>query len=78
MKDLTNNLNRSAFILLVEDDPYMLEGMEDLFQTPNLLESVGIGYDIDVIPANNGREALNLHAPIEPIEADDQKYCPAH
>ncbi len=43
-------------ILLVEDNQAMLEGMKDL------LEISDIGYDISVLPAGNGREALALMA----------------
>lgn len=50
--------NRSALILLVEDDPSMLDGMHDLFLMPSLLQSVGINFNIDVRTASNGKEAL--------------------
>ncbi len=55
-------MKRSAFILLVEDDQSMLNGMSDLFQMPSLLETVGIDYEIDVRTANNGQEALAIMA----------------
>ncbi len=57
MNDITN---RSALILLVEDDPSMLEGMSDLLQTPTLLKTMGIDYDVDIMTAENGAEALEM------------------
>ena len=59
-------MKRSAFILLVEDDQSMLNGMSDLFQMPSLLETVGIDYEIDVRTANNGQEALAIMADYMP------------
>ncbi|MCB9421847.1 MAG: response regulator [Ardenticatenaceae bacterium] len=59
-------MNRSASILLVEDDQSMLNGMYDLFQMPGLLEKVGIDYAVDVRTANNGQEALNIMAEYMP------------
>ena len=53
-------MNRSALVLLVEDDPSMLDGMSDLLQTPALLQAMGIDYDVDIITANNGSEALEM------------------
>jgi CheY-like chemotaxis protein len=55
-------MNRSALILLVEDDQSMLSGMADLFQMPGLLEMVGIDYEVKVLTANNGQEALAIMA----------------
>lgn len=57
-----DNMNRTASILLVEDDLSMLNGMHDLFQMPGLLEKVGIDYEVDVKTANNGQEALDVMA----------------
>ena len=59
-------MNRSASILLVEDDLSMLNGMHDLFQMPSLLENAGIDYDVDVKTANNGHEALAVMADCTP------------
>lgn len=44
----------SAIILLVEDDTSMLYGMRDLLQV------VDLGYDLRILTAGNGREALAL------------------
>ncbi len=59
-------MNRSANILLVEDDLSMLNGMHDLFQMPGLLEKAGIDYEVDVKTANNGQEALTVMADCTP------------
>lgn len=59
-------MNRSASILLVEDDQSMLNGMHDLFQMPGLLEKVGIDYEVEVKTANNGQEALDIMADYTP------------
>lgn len=59
-------MNRSASILLVEDDQSMLNGMYDLFQMPGLLEKVGIDYEVEVKTANNGQEALAIMADYTP------------
>ena len=59
-------MNRSALILLVEDDLSMLNGMHDLFQMPSLLEKVGIDYEVEVKLANNGHEALAVMADYTP------------
>ncbi len=53
-------MNRSALILLVEDDQSMLDGMYDLFQMPSLLQTVGIDYDLEILTAGNGQEALDI------------------
>lgn len=55
-------MKHSVFILLVEDDQSMLNGMYDLFQMPSLLESVGLDYDIEVATASNGQDALDIMA----------------
>jgi CheY-like chemotaxis protein len=59
-------MNRSASILLVEDDQSMLNGIYDLFQMPGLLEKVGIDYEVEVKTANNGQEALDIMADYTP------------
>jgi signal transduction histidine kinase len=45
-------MRRKVIILLVEDDKSMLDGMSDL------LQAVDIGYDVNVLTASNGLEAL--------------------
>ncbi|MEJ2748102.1 MAG: response regulator, partial [Anaerolineae bacterium] len=57
---MNNNEPRSALLLLVEDDQSMLDGMADLFQMPSLLQTIGIHYNMEVMTANNGRQALDL------------------
>ena len=47
-------MRRSVTILLVEDDKSMLYGMSDLLQV------VDIDYDINVLAASNGKEALTM------------------
>lgn len=59
MSEPTNHPTR---ILLVEDDASMLEGMHDLFFMPSLLESTGLDFDIEVMTAENGKEALAVMA----------------
>lgn len=59
-------MNRSATILLVEDDQSMLNGMHDLFQMPSLLEKAGINYEVAIKTANNGLEALAVMADSTP------------
>ncbi|MCP4426208.1 MAG: response regulator [Chloroflexi bacterium] len=51
-------MNRSALILLVEDDQSMLNGMCDLIQASAMLQAVGIDYDIKTMTAGNGEDAL--------------------
>jgi signal transduction histidine kinase len=45
---------KSATILLVEDDPFMLAGLHDL------LEDGNIGYDLQVLTAENGKVGLQV------------------
>ncbi len=45
---------QKATILLVEDEPAMLEGMYDLLQV------VDVGYDLHVLTADNGQAALRV------------------
>ncbi len=52
--------NRTATILIVEDDQSMLDGMNDL------LEIADLGYNITVLQANDGRMALDIMAKQEP------------
>lgn len=52
--------NRTAIILIVEDDQSMLDGMNDL------LEIADLGYDITVLQANDGQMALDVMAEHEP------------
>jgi signal transduction histidine kinase len=53
-------MKRKVIILLVEDDKSMLDGMSDL------LEVVDIGYDVNVLTAGNGLEALDIIKEITP------------
>lgn len=59
-------MNHSALILLVEDDRSMLDGMYDLLQMPSLLQTVGIEYDLEVLTASNGQEALDIMSQLAP------------
>jgi signal transduction histidine kinase len=49
-------MRRAATILLVEDDYSMLSGMHDL------LEAVDMGYDLQILTANNGQVGLERMA----------------
>ena len=49
-------MEQAVSILLVEDDPSMLDGMKDL------LEMADIGYEIRVFTAGNGKAALEVMA----------------
>ena len=52
--------NRSAIILIVEDDQSMLDGMTDL------MEIADLGYTLTVLQANDGQMALDVMAEHEP------------
>ncbi|WP_420628593.1 response regulator [Candidatus Leptofilum sp.] len=60
MQPANENSDRIATILIVEDDQSMLDGMNDL------LEIADLGYDIDILQANDGRMALDVMANHEP------------
>lgn len=60
MQSNTQDNSRTATILIVEDDQFMLDGMNDL------LEIADLGYKITVLQANDGQMALNIMANHEP------------
>jgi signal transduction histidine kinase len=60
MQPAQNSTNRTATILIVEDDQSMLDGMNDL------LEIADLGYAIKVLQANDGQMALDVMANNEP------------
>jgi DNA-binding response OmpR family regulator/two-component sensor histidine kinase len=47
-------MTRSVIILLVEDDPSMLDGMSDLLQV------MDIGYEVSILTASDGLKALEV------------------
>lgn len=47
-------MTRSVIILLVEDDPSMLDGMSDLLQV------MDIGYEVNILTASDGLRALEV------------------
>ncbi|HEX6387597.1 MAG TPA: hypothetical protein VF177_23255 [Anaerolineae bacterium] len=49
-------MEQAVSVLLVEDDPSMLDGMKDL------LEMADTGYNVRVLTAGNGEEALEILA----------------
>ena len=55
------SLRNSATILLVEDDPTIMEGVSELLRMDDK-----VGYDIDVITAENGAVALERMAGVQP------------
>lgn len=60
MQSNTQDNSRTATILIVEDDQFMLDGMNDL------LEIADLGYTITVLQANDGQMAINIMANHEP------------
>jgi len=53
-------MRRSVTILLVEDDKSMLDGISDLLQT------IDIGYDVQVLTAGDGRAGLETMQSVSP------------